>query len=361
VSSNARVAAQVMRVALAIVGIWVLYRLERVAVLLVLSTFLAYLVAPIVRLAEQPIRVAGTQRHLPRGLAIAVTYLFLAGVGWVAGRILLPSVTQQIGEAIVHAPDYAASLRAWEQRWVGYYEHSNLPVEVRQRIDRSVLGAGDSAIESARTSLIALVGALSYLPWLVLMPVLAFFLLKDAHRFRRAALAALPHRFRLRARRLFDELNVVLAAYIRAQLLACALVGSVCGVVFAILGVPYAVLLGVLAGVLEFIPLVGPIMTAVVATVVAAFHAPMLALRVAGFLTALRVLHDYVIYPRLAGRGLHLHPFAVIIAVLAGVELGGVVGLFMAVPVAAVISVVYRHWLEEANQRRLMSRHASTY
>jgi predicted PurR-regulated permease PerM len=356
VSWNARVAVLVMLVALSIAGIWILYRLERVVVLLVLSTFFAYLVAPLVRLAEQPIRIAGTQRHLPRRMAIAVTYLFLAGVGWVACGILLPKVTQQIGEAVVEAPDYAASLRAWEQRWVGYYEQSELPVEVRQRIDRSVIGAGDSAIESARTSLMALVGALSYLPWLVLIPVLAFFLLKDAHRFRRAALTALPHRFRLRARRLLDELNVVLAAYIRAQLLACALIGSLSGVVFAILGVPYAVLLGVLAGVLEFIPLVGPFLAAVIATVVATFHAPILALRVAGVLAALRVLHDYVIYPRLVGRDLNLHPFVVVIAVLAGVELGGVVGLFMAVPVAAIISVVYRLWLEEANHRRVVAK-----
>jgi predicted PurR-regulated permease PerM len=227
-----------MLVALAVAGIWILYRLERVAVLLVLTTFFAYLIAPLVRLAERPIRIAGTDRHLPRGVAIAVTYLFLAGGGWIAGGILLPKVTQQIGEVVAQAPGYAASLRAWEQGWVGYYEQSELPVEVRQRIDRSVLGAGDSAIEDARASVMALAGALSYLPSLVLIPVLAFFLLKDAHRFRRAALTALPHRFRLRARRLLDELDAVLAAYIRAQLLACALIGSLCGVVFAILGVP---------------------------------------------------------------------------------------------------------------------------
>jgi hypothetical protein len=110
----------------------------------------------------------------------------------------------------------------------------------------------------------------------------------------------------------------VLAAYIRAQLLACALIGSVCGVAFAILGVHYAVLLGVLAAVLEFIPLVGPFLAAAIVTVVAAFQAPILALRVAGFLAILRVLHDYVVYPRLVGRGLHLHPFVVVIAVLAG-------------------------------------------
>jgi predicted PurR-regulated permease PerM len=345
--SQVRLVLQVILIVLAVAtGIWTLYRLERVVLLLILTMFFAYLVAPLVRLAERPMRIAGTERHAPRGLAIGITYLFLFGFVCTGAGILLPKVTQQIGDAVSQAPVYAASLRAWEQRWAGYYARSNVPVEIRQSIDRSVLGAGDAAIEHARRSLMAFVGALQYVPWLVLIPILAFFVLKDAHHFRRAAIIALPHRFRLRARRLFDELNTVLATYVRAQLLACVLVGSICGVGFAILGIPYPVLLGIFAGVLEFIPLIGPFLVAVVATIVAALHAPVLALWVAGFLAALRVAQDYVIYPRLVGPGLHLHPLAVVVAVLAGVELDGVAGLFMAVPAAAIASVVYRHWLE---------------
>ena len=345
--SQTRVVLQVILMVLAVAtGILVLYRLERVVFLLILTTFFAYLVAPLVRLAEQPMRIAGTERRLPRGLAIGIIYLFILGVATIGAGILLPKVTQQISDAVSQAPVYALSLRAWEQRWAGYYDQSNVPVEVRQGIDRSVLGAGDAAIEYARGSLMALVGALSYVPWLVLIPVLAFFLLKDAHQFQRASIRMLPHRFRLRGRQLFDELNTTLATYVRAQLLACVVVGSICGVGFAVLGVPYPTLLGVLAGVLEFIPLVGPLLCAVVATIVAALHAPVLALWVVGFWASLRIVQDYVIYPRLVGRGLHLHPLAVVVAVLAGVELDGVAGMFLAVPTVAISSVVYRHWLE---------------
>jgi predicted PurR-regulated permease PerM len=114
---------------------------------------------------------------------------------------------------------------------------------------------------------------------------------------------------------------------------------------FALLGVPYALLLGSLAGILEFIPLVGPFALAVVATVIAALHGPGLALWVVVGLATFRMVHDYVIYPRLVGHTLDLHPFGVVVAVLAGAELGGVAGLFLAVPVAAMLSVIVRHWL----------------
>src|SRR4029077_16881290 len=148
----------------------------------------------------------------------------------------------------------------------------------------------------ARGSLLALIGVLSDVPWLVLVPVLAFLLLKDAAAIRRTLLLALPHRIQLRGHRLFEEMNATLAAYVRAQLLACVVVGMLCGVGFAVLGIPYPVLLGVLAAILEFIPLVGPLLLAALAAFIGALHSPVLALWAFAFLGILRVVEDYVIY-----------------------------------------------------------------
>jgi hypothetical protein len=64
------------------------------------------------------------------------------------------------------------------------------------------------------------------------------------------------------------------------------------------------------------------------------------------FLGVLRIVQDYVVYPRLIGQGIHLHPLAVILAILAGHELGGVAGIFLALPVVAILTVSYKHWLE---------------
>jgi predicted PurR-regulated permease PerM len=141
-------------------------------------------------------------------------------------------------------------------------------------------------------------------------------------------------------------MNAALAAYVRAQLLACIVVGVLSGLGFAVIGIPYPVLLGVLAAVLEFIPLVGPLLLAAVAAIVGALHDPILALWAIGFLAVLRIVEDYVIYPRLIRRGIALHPLGVILAVLAGATLAGVAGMFLAVPCVAVASVAVRHWFE---------------
>src|SRR5205085_6052175 len=115
---------------------------------------------------------------------------------------------------------------------------------------------------------------------------------------------------------------------------------------FLIIGVPYAVVLGIIAGLFEFIPLAGPLTVATLAVLLASFHSPGQALAVFLFLVVLRIIHDYVTYPRIIGQGIHLHPLAVILAILCGAELAGVAGIFLAIPVVAILSVSYRHWLE---------------
>jgi predicted PurR-regulated permease PerM len=288
----------------------------------------------------------GRPRHLSRGTAVGVVYMVLAGSVSLGSVLLLPSVMEQVSDMIARAPMYSQSLLTWEHGWSKYYERLRLPPELRQGIDQAVLVAGNAAIESARGLLAAGLNVVSHLPWLILIPILAFFFLKDAKHIRRTVVIALPLRAQLRGHRLFEEMNATLAAYVRAQLLACAVVGVLCGFGFAMLGIPYPVLLGVLAAILEFIPLVGPLLLATLAAFVGAFHAPVLALWVLAFLGILRVVEDYVIYPRLIRRGISLHPLAVIVAVLAGAGLAGVAGVFLAVPVVAVASVAFRHWLE---------------
>ena len=346
---QARAIVRVVFIALAVAAtLWVLYALTGVLLLVVLAIFFAYLLAPLVEFACRPINVRGRARVLPRAVAIGVVYLLIFGAVGIGGSILLPQLGSQISQFAQQAPTYLESVRAWALGWTNYYEQYRLPAALRDAINNSVTRSTDLAWRYATERMgSALVRALGYLPWLLLIPILAFFLLKDSASFRASALQLLPReRWRWRGREFLEDMNHTLALYIRGQLIVCLLMGVVCTIGFSVIGLRYALLLGIVAGILEFIPLVGPLAVALIAVLIAGFSSGTQAVAVALFLGILRIVEDFVVYPRIIGYGTQLHPLAVIVAVLCGAELAGVVGIFLAIPMAALMSVVYRHWLE---------------
>lgn len=345
--SFVRATLQVMVLLLgAALGLWVLYRLRSVLLLLVLAVFFAYLVAPLVRVLRRPVSARGRSFVLPLPLAIGVIYVAIFGSLAVAGVLLLPVLNREIDELAREAPGYLARVEDQWHVWQAGYQLRVLPGEVREAVDRAL----DQGVTAGKTyvtgNLLPRVGGwLTSLPWLMLVPILAFFLLKDAQLLRGLALQILPRgRFRSRGVVFLGELNETLAACIQAQVTACLFIGVVCTAAFLAFGVPYAMVLGIAAGVLEFIPLVGPLTIGVVAVSFAAFHSFGAAIVVLLFLVVLRVVQDYVVYPKIVCRGIQMHPLAVILAILCGAAVGGLMGVFLAIPGVAVLTVTYRHY-----------------
>ncbi|MDQ3041582.1 MAG: AI-2E family transporter, partial [Acidobacteriota bacterium] len=146
-----------------------------------------------------------------------------------------------------------------------------------------------------------------------------------------------------------------LAAYTRAQLISCVVIGTLCTIAFYLLGVNYALLLGVMAGILEFIPLIGPLTIAIIAISIASLESTSEAIYVFIFLAVLRLLQDYVFYPRIVREGIHLHPLAIILSVLAGEQVAGIPGVFLSIPVVALLTVVYKHILEHSGSKGIVA------
>ena len=336
--------------------LWVLHALMSVLLLVVLAIFFSYLVAPLVKILQRPVTIRGRERKTPRAIAIGTVYLGIFGAIGIALVLLLPRLGEQITQFAKQAPAYLVTTRGRAQKLNEIYQRYQLPPLVRNTLDATVARAIATSEGYVTTEMTNAIGLIVYLPWLVLIPVFGFFLLKDADGFRQSALKLLPKgRLRWRGDEFFGDVNRTLAAYIRAQLLGCLIVGVVCAVGFYLIGVPYALALGVIAGILEFIPLVGPLIAVAFAGLVASFHSLDQALLVLIFCVVLRITQDYVIYPRLIGHGIHLHPFAVILAVVCGAELAGIPGIFLAIPVVAILSVGYRHWLEHRGSEGLVA------
>jgi predicted PurR-regulated permease PerM len=337
--------------------LWILRAITGVILLIVLAIFFAYLIAPLVEFVRRPFQLRGREHIMPRVAAIAIVYALLLGSLVITLYFLLPRLGTQITQFAQQAPVYFTSARARANGLQELYVRYQIPVSAQKAISSNVTHvietAGAYTTEGLGNFFIA---SLSYMPWLVLIPILAFFLLKDADSFRRSALQMLPRgRWRWRGDEFFQDINSTLAAYIRAQLMACLLIGVICTLGFLVMGVPYPLVLGILAALLEFIPLVGPLTLAIIAALISSFYSVNLALGVLLFLGILRIMQDYVIYPRLIGQGIHLHPLAVILAILAGAELAGVAGIFLAIPVIAIATVSYRHWLEHKGSEGLVA------
>jgi predicted PurR-regulated permease PerM len=338
-------------------ALWVVYALTGVLLLIVLSVFFAYLIAPLVEMFRRPFVVRGREREMPRLAAIAIVYVGLFGSLFLVVQILSPLLNTQLADLAEKAPQYLENSRLRAARLNEMLSSLNLPPAVREWANKQVSASLDEAGKYVKGQGFAgAVAVLSFVPWLVLIPILAFFFLKDADSFRRSVLQMLPQgRLRWRGDEFFQDVNSTLAAYIRAQLIACLLIGAVCTVGFYLIGVPYALVLGVAAGFLEFIPLLGPLVVALMAVVVASFYSGNQIIAVLLFLGILRVVHDYYTYPKIIGQGVHLHPLAVILAILAGHEVAGVAGIFLAIPVIAILTVSHRHWLEHRGSTGLVA------
>jgi len=347
-----RAVLRILLLLLVVAGfLWVVYRLTHVILLVVLSIFFAYLVAPLVDLVQRPLRIGGRERVIPRGLAIAIVYLVLfVGIG-LAIYFLIPQFSAQFPEFKQQATVYFQKTRSSVENLNQYFRQRRMPEGVAEYMNGLLAKVGDLVPAAVERML----GWIIFVPWLVLIPILGFFLLKDADSFRRSVLAMLPRgRLRWRGDEFFQDINSTLAAYIRAQLTACLLIGVVCTIGFWLIGLPSPMVLGLIAGVLEFVPLVGPLTVAILAAVLALLHKGFgSALIALIFLGVLRIVQDYAVYPRIIGEGIHLHPLAVILAILAGAEIAGVAGIFLAIPVIAILTVSYRHWLEHRGRETI--------
>lgn len=315
--------------------------------LIVLSVFFAYLIEPLVQLVRRPFENVVNGKYMTRTLAIVSAYLIVFLVIGGAIALLTPIVVEQARQLGINLPIYAASIQKQFNTVSNRFERYRIPEPVQVKINEKATALVGTVSEQITGFFISLV---SYLPWLILVPVLAFFMLKDANLFRLSILKVFPTgNWRTRVESVLHDVNQTLAAYARAQIISCVLIGVLCTVVFYLLGINYALLFGVLAGFFEFVPLIGPITIGITVIVAAALESPWEAFYVFIFLVILRILQDYVFYPRIIREGIHLHPLAIILSVLAGEQIAGIPGVFLSIPVIALITVVYKHILEHNN------------
>lgn len=301
------------------------------------SIFFAYLVDPLV--SHVQLWVKGS-----RGRAIGIVYLAFAAALGLFGYLLGSRLAAEASHLAQTLPGlfqkFASGQIAFTigaQRGWSY--------ETQLKLQHLLADHQDEIMAWAKTAAGKLAGEAKRAWWLLLVPILGAFFLKDGRAFAQGAIDLLSRR---REREFLDavltDINIMLAHFIRAQLILAVLSAVVYTVLLLVLGVQYAVVLGAVGGALEFIPVVGPLAAAVailfIAMVTAYKHLIILLI----CLGVWRLIQDYVNAPRIMGRRTELHPLAALFGVLAGAEIAGVIGVYLSIPIMATLRIVWRHW-----------------
>ena len=314
-----------------------LYLIRKTLFVFIVALLFAYLLSPLVDLLDRFLPASRT-----RAPALVVAYLIVIG-GLVFGviglgsRIAAEARTFNLQD-LINRSSAAAPPPAGGTTWgsILYYVQS----QIRQHAGEVV-----AFLPRAGLRALSIAGDLVYV---IIVPILSFFFLKDGRVMRERLLDLIAEGPRRElAEDVAREMNVLLAQYMRALTVLSLFTLTFYSFFFSVTHVPYALLLSALAALLEFIPMIGPFSAAVIVVLVSVLSGYPYLLWTLVFMGVYRLFQDYVLSPRLMSEGMELHPLLVMFGVFAGAEIGGVPGTFLSVPLLALIRILYRR-LERA-------------
>jgi predicted PurR-regulated permease PerM len=325
-------------------GLAFLYVARHTLFAFLFAIFFAYLVDPAVSRVEKLVRGRGRAIGIIYGLMLIGLGIILFFVGPHIGRQAarlgqsLPGLIEKIGSG-----DIATQIGA-EHGWSG---------RTTELIRKTLSSQKPEILALAQRAGIRIAELAQNIWILVLVPILSVFFLRDGSNFSNVGISlvqARPQREFVQG--VLSDLNQMLAHFIRAQITLAVLSLLVYCSFMGLMRVPYGMVLGTAGGFLEFIPVVGPLVAAVLILGVALLSGYPYWIVLLCFLGAWRLVQDYVISPRIMGEKMELHPLAAIFGVLAGGEIGGVLGVYLSIPVMASLRIVFRRWRVYAEKRR---------
>lgn len=317
-----------------------LYGARKILVVFLFAIFFAYLLYPLVNLVQQKSSLSRGSRDRAIIQVYAVLLICLVAIGFGIG----PHVAFEGRKLAASMPELIGKLNSGQIVWtIGGKRGWSYETEVR--IQQFLASHRDSMIAWVTDIGSRATEILRNAIWLVLIPILAIFFLRDGRDLAEQVIEY-ADRTRQRAflRGLIDDMNEMLAGYIRAQLLLAGLSLIVYTGMLLLMRVPYAAILGVVGGIAEFIPVVGPLVAIVSIVGVSFLSNYPHVLLVVIFLGAWRLIQDYYNSPRIMGGKLELHPLAALFAILTGGEIGGVIGVFLSIPIMATLRIVWKRW-----------------
>ena len=307
---------------------------------LIISGFLYYILNPVVG-ALQKVPLSKT-RHVSRGWAITIVMLLLLSILVALLLTLLPVLVDQIASLVKNIPVLVDTIQHWANQisQINFSKEYGIDFNL-DKLQQEVQNIGKTVVSGMATSLSAVIAKLtSFTVTAITVPVMTIYMLYDGNKLAPFIQKVFPSKQQARISDILGRLNQTLAQYISGQVLEMIFVGVFTAVGYFMIGQKYALLLGVFAGITNMIPYVGPYIGLVPALFVGLTDSFWQAFWVIVVVLIVQQVDSNLIYPRVMGASLHVHPLTIIVLLLAAGNIAGIAGMILAVPFYAIIRTV---------------------
>lgn len=321
-------------VILLLAGFYFLYLVRGILFPFFMAGVIAYLVNPLI------------EKLLERGFsrigAIVLLFSMLLTISLIFGVFGLPKIVDELNSLGETLPEYVTSLQSRLDDFYYDIQRIKLPAIVKQMADQALAKAEQTGLDVVNRLTDLIFNIFSHLVSLVMAPIIAYYLLKDKEILTKSIQKWVPQKYQMETFRLWKEINQVVSGFMRGQFLVAIFIAILSTIGLIILKIDFAIVLGIIAGAFNVIPYLGPILGGIPAVLLALIKSPIKAVGVIIVFAIIQQIDGGFISPRIMGENVGLHPITVIFAVLAGGQLGGIVGMILAVPIAGVVKVILR-------------------
>ncbi|MCG4564188.1 AI-2E family transporter [Anaerosalibacter bizertensis] len=320
--------------------------LSEIINILVLSSILAYLLNPIVDFFKK--------KNIPDLWSVIFVYIIIFLIIFIFSFVLIPKIIREFRNIGSILPDYLNKIYEYIDRVQNkYYSNfKNLPPQfdgIRDIFEENINNLESIIIKWIKKFVDITTNAFSKIFTLILVPIISFYFLKDKEFFKKKIYLTIPKAYRGEIVKLFKEMDKSISQFIRGRIIVGIFVGITTTIALFILNIDFAFSIGMLAGIADIIPYFGPVIGIIPAVFFALLEGPLKALWVIITFTTIQQIENNIITPKVVGESVGIHPVTVIISLILGGGFFGILGMILAIPVVAVVKILYSYIVEKVN------------
>ena len=305
---------------------------------IVFSAILAYLFNPIINYLER--------NKINRLRGVLLLYLCIVAIFLIFFLLVIPKSTTELKRLVVDLPRYlekASSLI--DELYNKYYSTlGDLPPMfqgVQQVVMENIAGLESMVVNGLKNFISGILNTFSKVVSLILTPILTFYFLVDKNYFKDKIMGLIPIKYREEYRQLFLEIDDSLSKFVRGKIIMAVYVGIATSIVLLFMRVDFALVIGFITGIADIIPYIGPFLGFLPAVFFAYLISPLKAIWVAAFFIFIQWVENNILAPKVIGDTTGIHPLIILMSIIIGGGIFGVLGMVLAVPVVAILIILF--------------------